>query len=63
MKKLNSITILLLFALALFSLMAFTSIKKAISPSIKLDPQPIIEIPVASLKVDSIDELKQWMKK
>ena len=55
MKKLNSITILLLFALALFSLMAFTSIKKAISPSIKLDPQPIIEIPVASLKVDSID--------
>ena len=55
MKKLSSITILLLFALALFSLMAFTSIKKAISPSVKLESQPIIEIPIVPLKIDSID--------
>tara|TARA_R100000541_G_scaffold58963_1_gene71234 strand:- start:4411 stop:5001 length:591 start_codon:yes stop_codon:yes gene_type:complete len=55
MKKLDSITTVLLFALALFSLMAFTTIKNVIKPAVKLESQPIIKIPITPLIIESIN--------
>ena len=58
MKKLDSITLVLLFALTLFSLMAFTTYRVTINPIEQLKPNPIVEILVQELSIDSI-ELKQ----
>ena len=58
MKKLDSITIVLLFALTLFSLMAFTTYRVTISPIEPLKPNPIVEILIEELSIDSL-ELKQ----
>ena len=41
MKKLDSITAVLLFALALFSLMAFTTYKARVITVIEIEPKPI----------------------
>ena len=58
MKKLDSITLVLLFALILFSLMAFTTYRVTINPIEQLKPNHIVEILVQELSIDSI-ELKQ----
>jgi hypothetical protein len=46
MKKLDSVLSILLFALVLFSLMAFTTYRSYITPVVELKPLPIEIIPV-----------------
>ena len=46
MKKLDNILILLLFALALFSLMAFTTYKANIVTVVEIEPEPIKILPI-----------------
>ena len=56
MKKLDSITTVLLFGLVLFSLMAFTTYRAKINPIEPLIPKPIAQIPVENLlDVDSME--------
>ena len=56
MKKLDSITTVLLFALGLFSLMAFTTYRATIVPIEPLKSQPIAKILIENtLTVDSIE--------
>ena len=45
-KKLDSITLVLLFALTIFSLMAFTTYRSYVVPVVELKPLPIKIIPV-----------------
>ena len=45
-KKLDSITLVLLFALTIFSLMAFTTYRSYVVPVVELKPLPIKTIPV-----------------
>ena len=45
-KKLDSITLVLLFALTIFSLMAFTTYRSYVVPVVELKPSPIKIIPV-----------------
>ena len=55
-KKLNSITIFLLFALSLFSLMAFTSVYRAIvNPIIELPSKGIVTIPIEPSTIDEME--------
>jgi hypothetical protein len=55
-KKLNSITIFLLFALALFSLMAFTSVYRAVvNPIIELPSKGIVTIPIEPVTVNEME--------
>ncbi len=54
--KLNSTAIFLLFALALFSLMAFTSVYRVVTnPIVKLPVKGIVTIPVEPLTVPHIE--------
>jgi len=54
-KKLDNITIFLLFALALFSLMAFTSVyKTVVNPIVNLPSKGIVTIPIEPITVDEI---------
>lgn len=46
MKKLDSITLVLLFALTIFSLMAFTTYRSYVIPVVEIKPLPIKIIPV-----------------
>jgi hypothetical protein len=55
MKKLDSITTVLLFALGLFSLMAFTTYRAKIKPIKQLETKPIASILISPLTVDSIE--------
>ena len=45
-KKLDSITLVLLFALTIFSLMAFTTYRSYVIPVVEIKPLPIKIIPV-----------------
>ena len=45
-KKLDSITLVLLFALTIFSLMAFTTYRSYVIPVVEIKPLPIKTIPV-----------------
>tara|TARA_B110000211_G_scaffold232080_1_gene294986 strand:- start:858 stop:1448 length:591 start_codon:yes stop_codon:yes gene_type:complete len=55
MKKLDSITILLLFGLGLFSLMAFTTYRASIKPLEQLKTEPIVKLLVKPLIIDSVE--------
>jgi len=55
MKKLNSATIFLLLAISLFSLMAFTTYRAKIVPIKQLKPEPIVELLVKPLIIDSVE--------
>ncbi len=55
MKKLNSATIFLLLAISLFSLMAFTTYRAKIVPIEQLKPEPIVELLVKPLIIDSVE--------
>ena len=55
MKKLDSITTVLLFGLGLFSLMAFTTYRASIQPLEQLKTEPIVELLVKPLIIDSVE--------
>lgn len=55
MKKLDSITTVLLFGLGLFSLMAFTTYRASIKPLEQLKTEPIVELLVKPLIIDSVE--------
>lgn len=55
MKKLDSITTVLLFGLGLFSLMAFTTYRASIKPLEQLKTEPIVKLLVKPLIIDSVE--------